>query len=147
LLLCEGQQYDINFETQENVTFDDYIRMITYKTGVLSASSFEIGALIAKANFKDAKASSTSETYRIAFQIMDDYLDVFGDQAQFGKKHAGDIYENKKTVLYLMAREHATEEERKELDYWYSKKTDNIDKVYGVEKIFRRTKVDEKHFV
>jgi geranylgeranyl diphosphate synthase type II len=75
---------------------------------------------------------------------MDDYLDVFGDQAQFGKKHAGDIYENKKTVLYLMAREHATEEERKELDYWYSKKTDNIDKVYGVEKIFRRTKVDEK---
>lgn len=145
LLLCEGQQYDINFETQENVTFDDYIRMITYKTGVLSASSFEIGALIAKANFKDAKAIfNFGKHIGIAFQIMDDYLDVFGDQAQFGKKHAGDIYENKKTVLYLMAREHATEEERKELDYWYSKKTDNIDKVYGVEKIFRRTKVDEK---
>ena len=145
LLLCEGQQYDINFETQENVTYDDYIRMITYKTGVLSASSFEIGAMIARADFKEAKAIfNFGKHIGIAFQIMDDYLDVFGDVEQFGKKHAGDIYENKKTVLYLLAREHATEQERKELDFWYSKKTDNLDKVFGVEKIFRRTKVDEK---
>lgn len=145
LLLCEGQQYDINFETQENVTYDDYIRMITYKTGVLSASSFEIGALIAKASFEEAKALfNFGKHVGIAFQIMDDYLDVFGNQKQFGKKHAGDIHENKKTVLYLLARKHATEEERKELDFWYSKKTDNVDKIYGVEKIFRRTKVDEK---
>lgn len=145
LLLCEGQQYDINFETQEDVTYDDYIRMITYKTGVLSASSFEIGALIAKANFKEAKAIfNFGKHIGIAFQIMDDYLDVFGNQEQFGKKHAGDIFENKKTVLYLLAREHATPEERKELEFWYSKKTDNIDKIFGVEKIFRRTKVDEK---
>ena len=145
LLLCEGQQYDINFETQENVTYDDYIRMITYKTGVLSASSFEIGALIAGAPFKDAKAIfNFGKHIGIAFQIMDDYLDVFGNQKDFGKKHAGDIFENKKTVLYLLAKEHATPEEQKELDYWYSKKTDNVDKIYGVEKIFRRTKVDEK---
>ena len=145
LLLCEGQQYDINFETQENVTYDDYIRMITYKTGVLSAASFEIGALIARAPFKDAKAIfNFGKHIGNAFQIMDDYLDVFGNQKDFGKKHAGDIFENKKTVLYLLAKEHATPEELKELDYWYSKKTDNIDKVYGVEKIFRRTKVDEK---
>jgi len=145
LLLCEGQQYDINFETQDNVTFEEYIRMITYKTGVLSASSFEIGALIAGAPFRDAKnIFNFGKHIGIAFQIMDDYLDVFGDQKNFGKQHAGDIVENKKTVLYLMAREHGTEEERRELDFWYSKKTDNIDKVYGVEKIFRRTKVDEK---
>ncbi|MBF6609734.1 MAG: polyprenyl synthetase family protein [Chryseobacterium sp.] len=145
LLLCEGQQYDINFETQDNVTFEEYIRMITYKTGVLSASSFEIGALIAGAPFRDAKnIFNFGKHIGIAFQIMDDYLDVFGDQKNFGKQHAGDIVENKKTVLYLLAREHGTEEERKELDFWYSKKTDNIDKVYGVEKIFRRTKVDEK---
>lgn len=145
LLLCEGQQYDINFETQENVTYEDYIRMITYKTGVLSASSFEIGAMIAGADFKEAKAIfNFGKHIGIAFQIMDDYLDVFGNMEQFGKKHAGDIYENKKTILYLLAREHATEEERKELDFWYTKKTNNIDKVYGVEKIFRRTKVDEK---
>ncbi len=145
LLLCEGQQYDINFETQENVTYNDYIRMITDKTGVLSACSFEIGALIARADFADAKAIfNFGKHIGIAFQIMDDYLDVFGDAEQFGKKHAGDIYENKKTILYLLAREHATEQEREELDFWYSKKTDNIDKIYGVEKIFRRTKVDEK---
>ena len=100
LLLCEGQQYDINFETQENVTYNDYIRMITYKTGVLSASSFEIGALIAKANFSEAKAIfNFGKHIGIAFQIMDDYLDVFGNQEQFGKKHAGDNYEKKKTVL------------------------------------------------
>jgi len=145
LLLCEGQQYDINFETLENVTYEEYIRMITYKTGVLSASSFEIGALIAGASFHDAKAIfNFGKHIGIAFQIMDDYLDVFGNQEQFGKKHAGDIFENKKTVLYLLARENANDAELKELDYWYSKKTDNIDKIYGVEKIFRRTKVDEK---
>ena len=69
---------------------------------------------------------------------------VFRNVEQFGKKHAGDIYENKKTVLYLLAMEHANETERKELDFWYSKKTENVDKIYGVEKIFRRTKVDEK---
>lgn len=145
LLLCEGQQYDINFETQEDVTFSDYIRMITYKTGILSASSFEIGALIAGADFKDAKAIfNFGKHVGIAFQIMDDYLDVFGNQEQFGKKHAGDIYENKKTILYLLALQHANEEELSELNYWYSKKTDNVDKVYSVEKIFRRTKVDDK---
>lgn len=145
LLLCEGQQYDVNFEEQDDVTFEDYIRMITYKTGVLAACAFEIGALIAKASFSDAKAIfNFGKNIGIAYQIMDDYLDVFGDQAQFGKKHAGDIHENKKSVLYLLAKEHASPEERKELDFWYSKKTDNIDKVYGVEKIFKRTRVDEK---
>ena len=145
LLLCEGQQYDINFETQKDVTFDDYIRMITYKTGVLSASSFQIGAMIAGANTADAKAIfNYGKHVGIAFQMMDDYLDVFGNQEQFGKKHAGDIYENKKTILYLIAKENANPEELKELEYWYSKKTDNVDKIYGVEKIFRRTKVDVK---
>lgn len=145
LLLCEGQQYDMNFETKGDVTYNDYIRMITYKTGILSASSLEIGALIALAPFQDAKNMfNFGKHIGIAFQIMDDYLDVFGDQESFGKKHAGDIFENKKTVLYLLAKEHATPEELKELEFWYSKKTDNIDKIYGVEKIFRRTRVDEK---
>lgn len=144
-VLCEGQQLDINFENMSNVTYDDYIKMITYKTGVLSASSFQIGALIAGASEKDAEAMyNFGKHIGIAFQIMDDYLDVFGNQEQFGKKHAGDIYENKKTILYLLALEHANEQELSELNYWFSKKTDNIDKVYSVEKIFRRTKVDDK---
>ena len=144
-VLCEGQQFDINFENMSNVTYDDYIQMITFKTGVLSASSFQIGALIAGASEEDAEAMyNFGKHIGIAFQIMDDYLDVFGNQEQFGKKHAGDIYEHKKTILYLLALEHANEEELSELNYWYSKKTDNVDKVYSVEKIFRRTKVDDK---
>lgn len=144
-VLCEGQQQDVNFETQTDVTYDDYIQMITNKTGVLSAASFKIGAMIAGAGDEDAEnLYNFGKHIGIAFQIMDDYLDVFGDMEQFGKRQAGDIYENKKTVLYLLALEQATPEERVELEYWYSKKTDNVDKVHGVIKIFRRTKIDEK---
>lgn len=144
-VLCEGQQMDVNFETNSEVTYEDYIQMITNKTGVLSAASFKIGALIAGASEEEAEALyNFGKHIGIAFQIMDDYLDVFGDMEQFGKRQAGDIYENKKTVLYLTAMESATEEERKELLYWYSKKTDSVDKVHGVLKIFRKTKVDEQ---
>lgn len=144
-VLCEGQQQDVNFETQTDVTYDDYIQMITNKTGVLSAASFKIGAMIAGAGDEDAEnLYNFGKHIGIAFQIMDDYLDVFGDMEQFGKRQAGDIYENKKTVLYLLALEQATPQEREELEYWYSKKTDNVDKVHGVIKIFRRTKIDEK---
>lgn len=144
-VLCEGQQMDVNFETDNNVTYDDYIQMITNKTGVLSAASFKIGALIAGASEQDAEALyNFGKHIGIAFQIMDDYLDVFGNMEQFGKRQAGDIYENKKTVLYLLAMEQATEEEREELKYWYSKKIDNVDKVHSVISIFRRTKIDEK---
>ncbi|MEC5395149.1 polyprenyl synthetase family protein [Bergeyella sp. RCAD1439] len=144
-VLCEGQQMDVNFETDESVSYDDYLKMITYKTGVLSAASFKIGALIAGASEQEAEALyNFGKHIGIAFQIMDDYLDVFGDMERFGKRQAGDIYENKKTVLYLTAMELATDEERKELAYWYSKKTDNVDKIHGVLKIFRRTKVDER---
>lgn len=144
-VLCEGQQMDVNFETDNNVIYDDYIQMITNKTGVLSAASFKIGALIAGASDQDAEALyNFGKHIGIAFQIMDDYLDVYGDMEQFGKRQAGDIYENKKTVLYLLALEQATEEERAELKYWYSKKIDNVDKVHSVINIFRRTKIDEK---
>ncbi len=145
ILLCEGQQYDVLFENQENVTYSHYLRMITYKTGILAASAFEIGAIIAKAPSADARSIfNFGMNLGIAFQIMDDYLDVFGDEKKFGKKHAGDIYENKKTILYLMARDFSSAEDREELDFWYSKKTDNIDKIYGVEKIFKKAKAGEK---
>ncbi|MFN3021101.1 polyprenyl synthetase family protein [Chryseobacterium sp. TY3] len=145
IVVCEGQQYDVNFENMNDVSHDDYIQMITYKTGSLSAASLQIGALVAGANDDDAEAIyNFGKHLGIAFQIMDDYLDVYGNQAAVGKKHAGDIYENKKTILYLTALENANEEERKELNYWYTKKTDNVDKIYGVEKIFRMTKVEEK---
>lgn len=144
-ILCEGQQMDVNFETRTDVSYEEYIQMITSKTGVLSATSFKIGALIAGATEEEAEnLYQFGKHIGIAFQIMDDYLDVFGDMSQFGKRQAGDVFENKKTVLYLIAKEHANDEEREELEYWYSKKTENVDKLHGVLKIFRRTKVDEK---
>ena len=144
-ILCEGQQIDVNFETTKNVSYDEYIQMITNKTGVLIASALKIGAIIANASEEDTQSIyDFGKNIGIAFQIMDDYLDVFGNQEHVGKKQAGDIYENKKTILYLLAKRHSTPEESKELDFWYSKKSDNIDKIYSVEKIFRRTKVAEK---
>ncbi len=122
-VLCEGQQLDINFENMPNVTYRDYMLMITNKTGVLSAASLKIGALIGGASDEQAEYLYNFGLHiGIAFQIMDDYLDVFGKQEQFGKKHAGDIFENKKTILYLIALKFANEEERRELNFWYSKK-------------------------
>lgn len=145
LLLCEGQQLDINFQKEKQVSFDDYLKMITYKTGVLSAASFEIGALIAGADSAEAEnISAFGKHLGIAFQMMDDYLDVFGKDQQIGKVHAGDIAENKKTVLYILARENATKEELESLDYWYAIENQNKDKIQAVEQIFRRTKADER---
>lgn len=145
LLLCEGQQLDINFQKEKQVSFDDYLKMITYKTGVLSAASFEIGALIAGADSTEAEnISAFGKHLGIAFQMMDDYLDVFGKDQQIGKVHAGDIAENKKTVLYILARENATQEEHERLDYWYAIENQNKDKIQAVEQIFRRTKADER---
>lgn len=145
LLLCEGQQLDINFQKEKQVSFDDYLKMITYKTGVLSAASFEIGALIAGADSAEAEnISAFGKHLGIAFQMMDDYLDVFGKDQQIGKVHAGDIAENKKTVLYILAREYATQEELERLDYWYAIENQNKDKIQAVEQIFRRTKADEQ---
>ena len=145
LLLCEGQQLDINFQKEKQVSFDDYLKMITYKTGVLSAGSFEIGALIAGADSAEAEnISAFGKHLGIAFQMMDDYLDVFGKDQQIGKVHAGDIAENKKTVLYILARENATQEELERLDYWYAIENQNKDKIQAVEQIFRRTKADER---
>lgn len=144
-ILCEGQQMDVNFESLPIVTYEQYIEMITAKTGVLSAASLQIGATIAGASESDARfLYEFGKHIGIAFQIMDDYLDVFGDVALFGKKHAGDIYENKKTILYLLALENASEQDREELQYWYSKKTDNVDKIHAVMKIFRNAKIEER---
>ncbi|MBV7440516.1 polyprenyl synthetase family protein [Weeksellaceae bacterium TAE3-ERU29] len=143
LTLCEGQQYDMNFETQSDVTLEEYEKMILYKTGVLTACAFKIGALIADASEEDAEHIYNFGKYLgLAFQLRDDLLDVFGENAAFGKKHAGDIFENKKTILYIKALEKANEKQEDELKYWFSIKTENIDKVYAVEKIFKVLNVD-----
>ena len=136
---------DVNFETNNKVSYDDYIQMITYKTAVLCASALKIGAIIAHAEESDAHAIyEFGRHLGIAFQMMDDYLDVFGSQEQFGKRQAGDIYENKKTILYLLALENADEEQKKSLLHWYSLNTDEAEKAQAVEEIFRSTGADKK---
>lgn len=143
--ICEGQQMDVNFETNNKVSYDDYIQMITYKTAVLCASALKIGAIIAHAEESDAHAIyEFGRHLGIAFQMMDDYLDVFGSQEQFGKRQAGDIYENKKTILYLLALENADEKQKKSLLHWYSLNTDEAEKAQAVEEIFRSTGADKK---
>lgn len=143
--ICEGQQIDINFEKEENISFKDYILMITYKTGVLSAAALKIGAMIARASQKDAEAIyQFGKHIGIAFQMIDDYLDIFGNQSDFGKRQAGDIYENKKTILYLVALKNANHTEKQELLKWYSQKENSLEKVERVTQIFRQTKADKE---
>ncbi|QOR73799.1 polyprenyl synthetase family protein [Cruoricaptor ignavus] len=144
-MLCEGQQLDINFESTDSVSFEEYEEMVTKKTGVLLAAALKMGALIGGAAAQDADSLyNFGINAGIAFQMMDDYLDVFGSQEQVGKRRAGDIYENKKTILYILALQNADAQQQDELKYWYSKKTENTDKIYGVEKIFRSTSADTK---
>lgn len=143
--ICEGQQMDVNFEKEEKVSFEDYTLMITYKTGVLSAAALKIGAMIAKTSDQDAEVMyQFGKHIGIAFQMIDDYLDVFGSQSDFGKRQAGDIYENKKTILYLFAMENANEEEKKELLKWYAQTEETTKKIERVTQLFRQTKADEK---
>jgi len=107
--VCEGQQYDVNFETQGNVSIEEYIKMIELKTSVLLAAAMKIGALIAGTSLENANhLYEFGKNIGIAFQLQDDYLDTFGDPEKFGKKVGGDIAKNKKTFLILKALEVAT---------------------------------------
>ncbi len=113
LQVCEGQQYDVNFETNSSVTISDYIKMITYKTAVLLASSLQIGAIIGQASKEDSKKMyDFGLNLGIAFQLQDDYLDAFGNEKTFGKRIGGDIIENKKTFLFLKLLEVVSPEDK-----------------------------------
>ncbi len=106
MMVCEGQQSDINYETQQQVSIQDYIQMISMKTAVLLAGSMQIGAVIAGGNSVDADhLYSFGKNLGIAFQLQDDILDVYGDANKFGKQVGGDIIANKKTYLLLKAME------------------------------------------
>ncbi len=121
LKVCEGQQYDIDFETREDVTIDEYIKMISYKTAVLIAVALKMGAVIAGSSPEQQNALfNYGMNLGIAFQLQDDFLDAFGDAARFGKQIGGDIIENKKTYLYLKAMELGSKAEKKELADLYS---------------------------
>ena len=113
--VCEGQQMDMDFETQEKVAVVDYMRMIELKTAVLLAGSVTIGALLAGASDEDCKSLyDFALEVGLAFQLQDDLLDSYGDE-RLGKKIGGDILEGKKTILMLEAFSRATEEEREVL--------------------------------
>ena len=115
--VCEGQQYDMDFETQPFITMDDYLSMIGLKTAVLLACSAKMGALIGGAS-KEACAALYDFGYQlgIAFQITDDYLDTFGNEKVFGKKIGGDIVNNKKTWLLVECLRRAAGEQKQQLE-------------------------------
>lgn len=113
LEVCEGQQFDLNFETQDNVSLDAYLEMIRLKTAVLLGSVLKIGAIVAKADAKNQKAIyDFGINLGLAFQLQDDIFDCYGDVKVFGKMTGGDISDNKKTYLYLKALELASDDDR-----------------------------------
>ncbi|RPG28185.1 polyprenyl synthetase family protein [Flagellimonas sp.] len=146
LEVCEGQQYDVDFETRDDVTIPEYLKMIEYKTSVLVAAAMKMGAIVAKASPKDADAIyEFGRNLGIAFQLQDDYLDAFGDPKTFGKQVGGDIMENKKTYLYLKSLENASKDDQDGLLHLYSiKPEDSTAKVEAVKTIFKESAAVEE---
>lgn len=137
LEVCEGQQLDVDFECRNDVSIENYIQMITYKTSVLVAAAMKMGALIAEASDEEAaKIYEFGLNLGIAFQLQDDLLDTFGNAATFGKQIGGDILENKKTFLYIKALQVCTESDRNKLLKYYDNKNNIENKVALVTDIF-----------
>mgnify|MGYP003120544102 CR=1 FL=1 len=139
--VCEGQQYDIDFESREDVEIADYLKMIEFKTAVLVGASLQMGAIVAGAS-EDCKKSmyEFGRLLGIAFQLQDDYLDAFGDPESFGKQLGGDIIENKKTFLYLTALEKAGKAEARQLEHLYTiSPIDATGKIEAVKGIFEQS--------
>ncbi len=137
--VCEGQQYDVDFETRNDVTISGYLKMIEYKTAVLVGAAMKMGAIVANAS--EADQNNIYEFGRnlgIAFQLQDDYLDAFGNPETFGKQVGGDIIENKKTYLYLKALEFSNEDNQSKLrDLFNTTFEDNEAKINVVKDIFK----------
>lgn len=120
LEVCEGQQYDMDFQDRSLITTEEYMRMIRLKTSVLLGSAMKMGAIVAGASPADqARAYDFGLYTGLAFQVQDDLLDVFGDPEKFGKKAGGDILANKNTYLRVKAMEIADESARIALESWY----------------------------
>lgn len=143
LEVCDGQQLDIDFETRNDVTIPEYIKMISLKTSVLVAAALKMGAIVAEANEEQANnLYSYGLNLGIAFQLQDDYLDTFGNPETFGKQVGGDIIENKKTYLYLKALELANKEDRETLLELFNQKfVSNSQKIEKVKDIFFKNNI------
>jgi geranylgeranyl diphosphate synthase type II len=136
--VCEGQQYDMNFEEKTDVTITEYIEMIRLKTAVLIGAAFKLGSLLAGASLDDQKQLFDFGIHTgLLFQLRDDLLDTYGDEIVFGKKQYGDIVANKKTYLYLKALEHTTGQDRvKLIDLYANPSIDPILKINQVLNFF-----------
>ena len=143
--VCEGQQYDMDFPQQQVVTQAQYLHMIKFKTAVLLGCSLQMGAMVG------GRSPETSQGFYdfgvqlgLAFQLQDDYLDAFGDPETFGKQVGGDIIENKKTLLYLLALEKGNAEQQAELNRWFgTQPQDPSEKISAVKAIFQATAADD----
>ncbi len=146
LEVCEGQQYDMNFESSQNVIIEDYLKMIELKTSVLIAASFKMGAIIGGANKSNSEhIYEYGKNLGIAFQLQDDLLDVYGETQKFGKKSGGDILANKKTFLLIQALDNASGNTKKNLIDWLNKKEFNPEeKIDAVKEIYNELHIKEK---
>lgn len=140
--VCEGQQLDMNFEELPAVSIQEYINMIRLKTSVLLGAALKIGAIVGGASKQNSELIyEFGVNVGIAFQLMDDYLDAFGDPEKFGKKVGGDIISNKKTFLFIKAMEL---DESGEMQHWMTlEKFNEKEKVEAVKSIYRSTKADQ----
>jgi geranylgeranyl diphosphate synthase type II len=145
LEICEGQQYDVEFETRDDVTEEEYIEMIRLKTSVLLACALKMGAIQAGASAEDAEnLYRFGEQMGLAFQLQDDYLDVYGDAATFGKRIGGDIVSNKKTYMLINAYNKANRAQRAELDSWILRKDFNEEeKITAVTRLYNEIGIDQ----
>lgn len=141
LEVCEGQQWDVDFEERNDVTIPEYLKMIQYKTAVLVAAAMKMGAIIAETSEENANLIyDFGLNLGLAFQLQDDFLDAFGDPETFGKQVGGDIIENKKTYLYLKAVAFSKETEAEELRRLFSiQPEDNTEKIKTVKELFNNS--------
>lgn len=146
LEICEGQQKDLDFETQQEVRIEEYIDMIRNKTAVMLAGCLKAGAILSGTSINNQNAIYDFGIYiGLAFQIKDDLLDVYGDDATFGKKIGGDIRENKKTYLYLRALQDADNQQKKDLKYYFSSSDfDEKQKFEAVKSIYQKLDIQKK---
>lgn len=138
--VCIGQQLDMNYEKSEGVSIAQYIEMIRLKTAVLLGAALQMGATVANAEEKDAQALyRCGVNLGIAFQLQDDYLDVYGDSDKFGKRVGGDISENKKTFLLLKALELANGKDKSEINHWLNQtEFDSQEKISAIVAIYNK---------
>lgn len=144
--VCDGQQYDMNFETQADVSIADYMKMIELKTAILLAGAMKIGALYADASEKDIDTLYRAGiSIGLAFQLQDDLLDAYGDVAVFGKQTGTDIKDNKKTYLYLKALQEADSTQRQTLRQLFATTPENPEeKIKTVIGIYNQLNIKQK---